>query len=267
MIININTIYSLYTEKINIKLNKLQFNVNDTISKRDNIQILLKRNEEFINNYLNINLKELLLIDNIKQTKNIKYPNIPVYYKGKKANFIAIKMYIDSYVLLNQNIISCEKQIKNLKKNIIPFKIFKFIIQEGNNFLISKVIEENYELNINGHFGIIKVTKNSSNKKRVNWGVSNKNRAEIEKRGGIPYKKEDALKNPDYKGEKWLVLHPSEDLFLDWVRTYTARTFNPILGDFTFKPARGKSEKSIVNKLSKFKKNKEQVKRMYNIEL
>ncbi len=267
MIINIHTIYSLYTEKINIKIDKLQDSIDSAESRLKVIKEFINKNDFFINAYLNINTKDIETFNGLKETKKVKYPTVPVYHQGKKANFSAIKLYIDSYATFNHIIISAKEQIKYLIKSKIPFKIFKYIICEGNDLLLSKVIEEGYELNINAHFGSLKVSKNSSNKKRPNWQESNKNRAEIEKRGGIPYKKEDAFNNPNYKGEQWLVYHPQEDLFIDWIRSYKTRKHNPIIGDFAFKPARGKSGKAIVNKLSKFKQNKEEVKRIYNIEL
>lgn len=261
MIIDLRTVYQFYKSEIDNKVENIKDNLSYQISNRRILEKEILNNRKAIDKYLGITHEEALKLVDTREAKNIKYPIVSIYFEGKKVNFTAIKLYIDNYAHVNKAVEQLKERLKNIQETALSCKKFSFIIKEGNNLIIDKIIKEAYEFTPMSTFGSIVVTKNSSKKERINWGASNKKKQEILDRGGIPYCKEDALNNNDYKGEQWLINHDSLDFFLHWERTYSARTYNPYLNDYAYKPARGNY--GILNKFNSFKKDKELAEKIY----
>lgn len=256
MIVDVKTMYQFYNDEIDIRIDKVKAELDYQKGNRDILEKELFRNKRIIENYLSISYDDVLALVNYKDSKTIKYPIIAVFFEGKRINFTAIKLYIDNYTIVNRAVKQLKERLTNLKDNKVSEDIFRFIFKKGNSLIIDKIVYENYTFTPLATFGSIGITANSSNKKRVNWGESDKKKEEILARGGTPFSKD----NPD--GEKWMIYHEGLDFFINWNRSYSARTYNPILNDYAYKPARGNF--GIVSKFNKVKKDKEKAKQLYH---
>jgi hypothetical protein len=97
----------------------------------------------------------------------------------------------------------------------LGYEQFKSIIATFN-YAVSQRVNEGYLFVLPHHLGTIKVIENKRKVKlskrgdgvvaAVDWGTSNKIKAEILSRGGLPYREENGVGNG---GEKWLVYHTS----------------------------------------------------------
>jgi hypothetical protein len=261
MIVDLRTIHQFYRKEIDKRVNKIKDNLYYQKDNRKIVEKQILNNRKIIDIYLNVKHEDILSMTDPKETKSIKYPIVPIYFEGRRVNFEAIRLYVDNYVWINKNVVQLESKLKELINNSLSLEKFSFIIKSGNSLLIDRIVEDNYTLEPNRNFGTIGVVANSSKKKRVNWGESNKKKQEIIDRGGIPYYKEEDLNNEEYKGEEWLIYHEDLDFFLHWERSYAARQYNPVLSDYAYKPARG--DYGIINKFNIFKRDRERAKRTY----
>jgi hypothetical protein len=109
-------------------------------------------------------------------------------------------------------------------------------------------------------FGSILIVKIKNKRKRVNWGISNKNKKRILEAGKLLYYKKDDV-GDNYKGIKWLVHRPEIDYYFSWWIPAKIEVLNPILNSFNFNPARGRN--SIVSKLANIKKDAEKAFKLY----
>lgn len=259
--IEINLMYDLYVEDINYKLNKALESKLKYLQSHTNLKNILIKNRDIFQVYSNTDVDTVLRVTNKNITKRIKFPNTPKYINGKRINFEAITLYIKQYVSMNNLISKLNHIIEKCNTEKISFQLYKKIIRKFNNKVIDKIVHENYHFVPFPSFGGISVIKNHNERKRVNWGVSNRNKKEILMRGEIPYIKADAEKIKDYKGVEWLEYHPTVDFFLHWHRLYISHRINPILSDYMYKPARGVS--SIVSKLQLVKDNRERALNLY----
>lgn len=259
--IELKTIYELYIGELVLKRNKIQDKLLEYLPKLETLTKLLINKEEIIRIYLELDLNTILSNTSEEKLKSIKYPIIPIYDEGKIINFDILQLYIKQYTWVNKVITKHKKEIQNINTQIIPFTTFTKIINKVNTKIIDRIVEENYEFNPLSSFGSLHVIKNENHNLRVNWGESNKRKAELIAEGKIPYKKADAESNPNYNGIKWLSYHPSLDFFLQWSKIYTAIKLNPFLSDYTYKPARGIN--SIVSKLQIVKKDRERALKLY----
>jgi len=260
--IDLKLIYQIYIENINLKLIKvLEENVKYQESHAQLKELLMTYGTS-IQKYSSFTLEDILKTTDTNFVQSLRFPLSPVYKDGKQINFKAIKLYIEKYIWCNNVIVSNNKKVTQYKEELISFSLYNRIISEFNSKIIDKIINNNYLFNSVPSFGAIGVIKNFNERKRPNWGESNKKKAEIIARGGIPYIKADAESVEDYKGEKWLSYHPSLDFYLHWHTKWISKKLNPFLKDYTYKPARGKN--SIVSKLQNVKQNRDTAKALYN---
>lgn len=260
--IDLKLIHELYIKNINTKLKRLlveNVKYNDSYNQ---LKTLLSEYEHTIKKYSEVTIEEVYRATSIRFLTSLRFPVYSVYIDGKQVNFKAIKLYIEKYIWYNKIITSNNKKIKQYKEELISFTLYNRVIKEFNNQVIDKIINENYLFTPLPSFGAIGVIQNYNEHKRPNWGVSNKKKAEILAKGGIPYIKADAEKDENYKGEKWLTYHPFLDFYLQWHTKWISKELNPFLKDYTYYPARGKQ--SIVSKLQIIKQDRERATLLYN---
>ena len=183
---------------------------------------------------------------------NLRFPLSPVFNNGKQVNFKVIQLYIEKYISFNTIVNSNDKKIEELKQNLISYSLYRRIVLMFNTAVADKIIEENYLFNLVPSFGSVGAIHNYNEHKRVNWGESNKKKADIIAKGGIPYIKGDAEIIENYQGEKWLSHHPPLDVFLHWSTKWITKELNHNIKDYKYKPARGNT--SITTKLQEKKK-------------
>ena len=260
--IDLKLIYELYIENINIKLTHL-LKENVTYEESHNtLKELLLGYDSNINKYGNIPLKDILKATDINIIPSLRFPTSAVYIDGKQVNFKAIRLYIEKYIWCNNIVKGNNKKILQYKIELVSYKLYSRIILEFNAQVIDKIINNNYLFNIVPSFGALSVIQNYNEHKRPNWGASNKNKAKIIANGGIPYNKIEDEATENYKGEKWLEYHPFLDFYLHWHTKWISKKYNPVLRDYSYKPARGKN--SIVSKLQVVKQDREQARILYN---
>jgi hypothetical protein len=263
--IDIKLIYELYTKELNDKLkNALSLKLSYTESY-NNLQTLIKEYKAVIEKFSTITLEELFNSTSISTLNDLRFPLTVVYNNGKQIPFKVLRMYIEKYLECNKNINNATIEINKCKKELIPFTLYNKIISKCNNKIIDKIIEENYKAEPLKSFGSISVIRNYNEHRRINWGASNKLKAEIENRGGIAYNKEEELKaiaeGKEYTGEDWLVIHPFLDFYLEWHTKWISKKLNPVLRDYKYTPARGVV--SIVSKLQKVKNDRDRALLLY----
>jgi hypothetical protein len=250
--IDLKLIYELYIEHINVRLNKLLTGNELHLKSHKNLTTLLKEYEHIIQKYSSTSLEVILGSRDRNLATKLKFPLSPVFINGKQVNFKVIQLYVEKYVWCNNIIISNRLQVKELNQNIIDYRLYYRIITMFNKAVATKILKENYLFNLVPSFGNIGVIHNYNEHKRVNWGVSNKNKAKILADGGIPYIMADAEAIPNYKGIKWLEYHPPLDVYLHWGTKWITKELNPYLKDYKYKPARGVT--SITTQLQEEKR-------------
>lgn len=232
-------IHELYIEHINVRLKKLLLDNEVHIKSHKNLTTLLKEYEHIIQKYSSTSLKVILGSKDKHLINKLKFPLSPVFTNGKQVNFKVIKLYVEKYIWCNKIVSSNRLQIKELNQNRISYQLYNRILTMFNKDISHRMIEDNYLFNLVPSFGQIGVIHNYNEHKRVNWGVSNKNKAKIIAAGEIPYIKADAESIPDYKGIKWLEHHPPLDAFFHWGTKWITKELNPYIKDYKYKPARG----------------------------
>lgn len=264
--IKLKLIHELYQEDLITSIKTKKEKIEELEIRIKPIIQVLQKYEYVIDNYTNITYKSLLKLSEINDILRIKFPVIPIYHKGKEVNWTAIKMYIEAYAKVNKYLLQAKADVNRLEKQKISYTLFRKIIIKANFKIITKIIESNYLFSPLKSFGSIGIIVNHNERKRVNWGISNKNKKDLIAKGLIPYKKEDALKakkeGKEYKGIEYLVYHPTTDYFLHWFKTAPAINYNVFLKSYKFKPARG-GNSSITTRFSKFKKTIENISQVY----
>lgn len=260
--IDLKLIYELYIENINIKLKKVL--VENVLYNENHIKLknLLYTYKDVIKRYFNTTLEEILDTTNTHFSSSLRFPSSSIYIDGRKVNFEAIKLYIEKYIWCNNIVTNDNNKIAQYKEELITFSLYGHIIIEFNKKVIDKIIHENYLFSIVPSFGSIGVIQNYNKRNRPNWGESNKRKAKIIAKGGIPYVKADADTINNYKGEEWLSYHPFLDFYLHWYTKWISKKHNPFLKDYTYHPARGKN--SIVTKLQTVKQDRNKALALYN---
>lgn len=260
--ITINTMYEVYTSNLNFKVIELQKRLETNTNRVQGLSNVLEKYREDINAYCSVKLDDILKVKTLTNLKAIKFPTYGIYSDGRKLNVKALLMYIKKYIEANKDLSTLTTNITRYKKEIISFKLYKRIISSFNLKIIDKIINNNYLFKLVPSFGGISVIRNHSKKKSVNWGASQKNKKAIIERGGIPYLKEDSIGVEDYKGEQWLVYHPSPNFYLHWHKTPNQLNIvNPYIKDYKYTPSRGKN--SIVTKLQTVKDDREKALLLY----
>lgn len=259
--IDIKTLHQLYIAETTHKIEALEKELQIILKRTKIVESRLELHRDNINFYVNVKLDTILSNINPALEKSIVYPITKIYNDGAEINFESIKLYINTYIQLKCNTNTLNNDIKRLKKKRLPFKIYETVIKKCNNKIADRIVTENYIFSPNSHFGELLVIKTNNEKKRINWGASNKNKAKLLEQGLIPYKKADAESQENYQGVKWLEYHPVIDFFIHWRTSYIAIKYNNNLGKYSFNPARGNY--GFVSKFLDVKRDRARAERLY----
>tara|TARA_R110000796_G_scaffold105289_5_gene215289 strand:- start:9045 stop:9848 length:804 start_codon:yes stop_codon:yes gene_type:complete len=259
--ITVRTLHKLYIDYLDKKINKLLADSDQAFDTRNNIQQLLEKNRSTIDLYLSVKYNKILECTSKSTINKIKIPTTSIYTNGREINFKAIKLYIEKYIQYNSIIHSNSRKIENIKKQIISFTIYNKIISKFNQKCIDAIIHKNWSMDFYKGMGQIFVRQVENHKKRIDWGVSTKNKQAIIDRGELPYLTADAENTPNYKGIKWIAYRPPIDFFIHWYIPANYRKRIPFINDYRFKPARGLN--SFVSKLGEVKKDRDSAFKLY----
>jgi len=226
--ITTNTIHELYSISTDIKITNLAKEIDDLQNMLDNIYsyfqeniILRPRGDD---------------MESIKIGKGLEilYPltSIEKYYN------LQLSQYSVLYIRVQQR----KEELSKLTKQKVPKRIFAFILRRFNELLIDELIFNSYRLK-DLYLGELRVIVNKGKKATINWGLSLPVKREIEARGGIPYKVEDAERckreGIEYKGEPWITFLPEYRMFYDWKHNIATKIRLPNITNFHFYPLRG----------------------------
>lgn len=259
-------IYEIYSQLLLTKIGEAKEQLLEAKKLKDTCSKFISVNKKVINSTLNVTVDDILSFSTIKQQNTIKYP----IFTNSTTNFKAIKLYIDNYIKYNKSYMNILKYHNSLKTQLISYTLYNKIVKKCNTKASDKIIYENYKFSLNEQFGYIYIIKNENHRKRVNWQKSLKVKEEIIKRGGIPYRKKDALNNADYKGEFWLHYHPAIDFFFHWNKnSKIVKGHQHLLNQFTYKPARqgSSNSKAITTKLREVTANRDYAFKLYTTEV
>lgn len=260
-----NLIHKVYCLALEEQIKEVEFNLNSAISNFNKFVNLLTKNKELIDSTLNLKLDKILEFNKI-DLDNLKYPISNIYSEQTTTKYKAIQYYITNAFNTKKIIIKNKKYLKDLKNQLIDYTLFNIIIKKFNTKVSEEIIYNNYKFSMDKTFGYLGVTMVESKRKRVDWGKSNKNKAELLSKGLIPYLKKDAESIENYQGVEWLEYHPSKDFVFYWNTTFKYNNnYNFLLKQFSFKPARQGSSKAkaITTKLQEVKQNRDYAFKLY----
>lgn len=255
--ITVKTMYEIYLADLNQKIDKIKIEIENYQRKVNGVVNILEKHKENLDAFCSVNYNTILKTTSLEVLKSIKFPDYPIYSNGREVNKESLKLYINTYVENNNKFNSLKNQLKKCDNEYIDFKTYKTIITDFNKEIGDKIVNENYMFKLLPSFGAIGVFKKTNKRKRIDWGKSTKNKNAILAKGGIPFIKEDAENDPDYKGEEWIVHRPATDFFLEWHTPSNPFYKSP----YRYTPARGVN--SIVAKLGEVKKDRAKAIKLY----
>jgi len=177
------------------------------------------KDKVYLNRISNISVRMLFTKD--KLPYNLKLI-------GDKDKVEYLRLYIHNYYKTVKLIKTVEVTLVKLNESFLSKKEFRTVLFTMNREAMKLAIIENVPITF-GRAGLIVIKyidRESSNKSKVlpDWKESNKNKANIIAKGGIPFKsiKDDKGKViGDNGGEKWLATHISKSTFyIDWMCNY-----------------------------------------------
>lgn len=111
-----------------------------------------------------------------------------------------------------------KEYIKELESKLITFKLYSKIVKKFNLKIADLIVFHGYKFNLGYSLGSLFVGRSESKRKKVNWEISNANKAELIKKGLTPALKADAQEAKKlglpYDGRDWLVYHDPESVWI-----------------------------------------------------
>jgi len=215
MRIGIEIYYKLYHSTLDLQIEKAKEDIEIFRMTFKNIKDILKSYKPYIDTQVNI-LYGILLISPstlVKGKLSERYVYEDKVYT-KELFFDYLRAYKKNFDRLNQH----KAYIKSLERKRIEYKIYKLILKKFNSKISSEIVFNRYTFNLGYNLGSLFLTHKRIEKEMVDWGKSDKKKAEIKERGGTPYYKEDAEEaekyGEEYVGEKWLVMHPKDGVWV-----------------------------------------------------
>ncbi len=207
MKIDTTQMYRDYNETIsfgNSSLTEENLNLNRS---KEYLLNKLSNFEHYIKNFTNIDYKKISELNKPIDSRAIRTFSNPI-----GLDIDVLKRSINGVIEINRTI-NTNTNILNKSNSLnISETIFKEILYKFNNKVSNEIITKGYSFRPGfalSEFRIKKILTDRRIKKRINWGESNKLKAEIIARGEIPFKvlTKDEFKRPvtDNGGVKWFV--------------------------------------------------------------
>lgn len=175
----------------------------------------IEQYKHYIDNFTNINYEEISNLDRLISEKSLIH-----LAEIQGVSIDIIRRTINMIVTINKQLYQIDQELISLKENQVHEKDFINFLYKFNEKVSDKIVYKGYVLKLGsglGHIRIKKVdtvhNKNGTlkTKKRINWNESNKKKAEILNKGGIPFKvlTRDEKGKPltDNGGEEWFIYH------------------------------------------------------------
>lgn len=207
----------------------------------------------FIDKFTDVKFDDLLDVTTI--------PTINTKILKNLSNNVGIddfKNHINVVVGCNIRIATLNKKLLEVKKTIIPYPVFAFVLKEGNKLYIEQLLKGK-RVSLGSTLGEIGIRRVKRKGLRPDWGASNKNKAELLAAGKTLYKKVGTDENgePAYNdGVKWVVYHTEEYYYkVHWVKSIAKIDLEeyPNFINYVFKPTR--SEAGLLSVMNSAIKN------------
>lgn len=142
--------------------------------------------KHYIDNFTNVDYSQ---IDTLTKPIPDKAIRILTGQIGFDVN--TLKRTLNIIVEINKSLTKLEKELNDVRNSIIEKDLFKDIIYKFNNKISDEIVYKGYAWFLGFNMGSIRIKKvlcDKRIKKRIDWGKSNKKKAEILSRGGLPFK-------------------------------------------------------------------------------
>lgn len=253
MKISTKEIYEEYIAELSEEKKALISDKDDFIASRSYLLSKLAPYKHYLDHFTNIKYNDVKDMTRVVAEKSLIHlanmAGCPVDNIRRTVNMIAE---------INKSINVIDEKIENIGKLIKKYNIFQKVIFKFNVKVSNLIVSQGYVLYLGsglGHVRIKKVNcmfkKNGDLKenKRIDWNESNKKKAEIIARGGIPYKvmeREGDKIVKDNGGERWFVYFNYEWDYL-W---YWSKGIRSVMNSsyYKFRP-------TIYNNTSRYKDN------------
>ena len=243
--LRIKDVYDDYVKELKSDKAKVEDSLDKLHTSLKYVERKLHKARCFIRNHFLVSYDELIKMrsSDYKLIKIERYSGSGIKrYACTDAEVHSIFSILKQRLELKRSVGLMLKHLTELTDEIISETEFRFILQEFNSNIADEIIK-GYHFNPGNYIGLIRIKKKKRVGKNVNWGDSNKKKAEILARGGIPYNKETA---PD--GEEWLVYFISEYAYWWYWNKGNCRLTNKSI--FSFTPMFAQK-----GNLSKYRKN------------
>lgn len=175
--------------------------------------------EHYLNHFTNIIYNDIKYLDRLIAEKSLIHL---VDISGVDVNHI--RRTLNIIVTINKAIQKIDEELTTIEADMIGNSLFRDILYKFNNKISDEIVYRGYMLMLGsrmGHIRIKKIDCRSRIRRRINWDLSNRKKAEILARGGTPYKvleKNEAREVISHnEGEMWLVYFTNDfDYLWHW---------------------------------------------------
>lgn len=225
--ITIDTMYNLHHVEIDLQIK----NLSNEIKEQEKIRrISIKFFTDNASKITTCTLEEIL------EGKGKPMVEFQVFNKLYNIHLKNYNSYIHSY--------KAKLEAKEeLEKSIIKESIFKYVLKRFNTLIMDEIIYNAYFFSA-FPVGYFYINKQVTKKKTIDWGSSDRAKAEILEKGQIPYIKADAeqaeKEGKEYKGVPWIKYLPPIRFYIFWVNNEHKEIKSNNVRAFTFDPSRSK---------------------------
>jgi len=245
MIVN-KDIYKMIIEHYRLKLRDYKGQLDTELKLQDKVNKKLVLFKAFINDcVINYTYEELLAF-----TQPIKVNGIQIR-RSRNTHYYTItdlQETMQLYININKTVRELKNKLESVQRlmSALTYPAFCFIVKEANPLIVDEIIKgKEFHMGYN-LASIMVIHKKRCITKRarsaIDWGKSNKLKAQLIAEGKTPFNKETA---PD--GEKWFIYQEgSHGNYFRWVKKNVKIENSPI---YKFKPVTGTGKDSVVTKL------------------
>jgi len=183
---------------------------NNNITIDNNKKALSRINNVLVNEFSDdidvcctLNITELLKVEDLDDV---------IFHKSIKEKETEILKLLEAYIQIRDKVNSLKFVNKNIKKDLISYKKYSFVLKRFNDLLIDKLVE-GYKFNPGYYLGSIYVKQKPQSSNAINWKESNEAKAKLIEDGKLPLKKfkdENGKITGDNGGIEWLVFRKAD---------------------------------------------------------
>lgn len=175
--------------------------------------------KNYIETFTNINYNQISTLNRAIPEKSIRLLTGQI---GFDPN--TLRRSLNVIVEINKQLEKLEEELNEVKASILTNEISKEILYKFNEKLSNEIVMKGYTFALGFQMGNIRIKKVRCDrrvKKRIDWGATNKKKAEIIASGGLPYKVEERNEageiTKDNGGIPYFVYHTNDfDYLWHW---------------------------------------------------